>query len=182
MDLLELIKNWQQEAIQIVPPEGAEIFQAQGGVPGAAFFPEGYGLKYPTRESKWPTLMAIGHNFGCMGYRKRLEAWGHEDDKPAWRNLERLLADADLPDDCCYMTNWFVGLMPGGKQVGKFLVRPNQRYEAECRKLLIAQIAGLKPKTILLLGLPVVARGFEIMPDLQPWAGARTGIQWTEAA
>jgi len=124
VNLLDLIRSWQREAIRIVPPEDTGICRARGGVAGAAFFPEGYGLKYPTRDSKWPTLMAIGHNFGCMGYRNRLEARGHEDDKPTWRNLERLLADAGLADDCCYMTNWFIGLSPGEKQVGKFLCKP----------------------------------------------------------
>jgi uracil-DNA glycosylase len=70
------------------------------------------------------------------------------------------------------MTNWFVGLQPGSKQVGEFLSRSDSRYERECQELLIEQIRTLKPQVILLLGLPVVARAYRIIPALRVWAGA----------
>jgi hypothetical protein len=102
---------------------------------------------------------------------------GREDDKATWRNLRRLLANADVSMDSCFMTNWFVGLQPGGKQVGEFLSRPDSRYERECRELLLEQIRLLKPEVILLLGLPVVGRAHRIIPDLNPWADAPN---WSE--
>jgi hypothetical protein len=74
--------------------------------------------------------MAVGHNFGCEDYRDEIDAAGREDDKPTWRNLRRLLADADdVPIESCFMTNWFIGLQPGNKQVGEFLSRSDSRYE-----------------------------------------------------
>ncbi|HEX7423409.1 MAG TPA: hypothetical protein VF311_05925 [Terriglobales bacterium] len=69
------------------------------------------------------------------------------------------------------MTNWFVGLQPGNKQVGDFLVRPSPRYEADCHQLLLEQITTLKPEVILLLGLLCGREGARNMPALRPWAG-----------
>ena len=171
MTLLNRIEHWQQQAARIMPPENTAILPARGGLPGPAFFPEGFGLQSPSSDN-WPIVMAIGHNFGCADYRNVIDAAGREDDKATWRNLRRLLADADVGIESCYMTNWFVGLQPGDKQVGEFLAHPSPRYEAECQQLLLDQIEGLKPSVILLLGLPVVVRGYGIMPALRPWAGA----------
>lgn len=72
------------------------------------------------------------------------------------------------------MTNWFIGLRPGSIHVGGFLPRPDQRYEADCRHLLVKQIGGMRPRVILLLGLDVVSRANEIMPGLEAWAAAKT--------
>jgi uracil-DNA glycosylase len=116
--------------------------------------------------------MAIGHNFGCEAYRNSINDRGHKDDKATWRNLRALLEDAALSIESCFMTNWFIGLLPGNRQVRKFLHAPSPRYESECRGLLLEEIKGLKPKLILLLGLNVVSRAYEIMPSLSPWAGA----------
>jgi uracil-DNA glycosylase len=172
MCILELIRGWQIKAKSILPPEGTNIIASRGGLPGAAFFPEGYGLQNPTADAMWPDIMAVGHNFGCEDYRNEINAAGREDDKATWRNLSRLLADADVPVESCFMTNWFVGLQPGSKQVGEFLSHPDSRYERECSELLLEQIRALKPHVILLLGLPVVGRAHRIMPTLRPWANA----------
>lgn len=170
--LLDLITEWQQQATTVAPPENTRISPARGGLNGPAFFPEGLGLQSLTAHSAWPELMAIGHNFGCEDYRKEIDAAGREDNKPTWRNLRNLLTDAGVAVESCYMTNWFVGLQPGSTQVGDFLLRPDPRYETECRQLLLKQIGGLRPRTILLLGLDVVSRAHEIMPSLEIWAGA----------
>jgi uracil-DNA glycosylase len=172
LPLIELITRWQQQATRIAPPEDTGLLPARGGLPGPAFFPEGLGLQSPTADAPWPKLMAIGHNFGSENYRNEIAPAGREEDKTTWRNLRNLLRDADVPIDSCFMTNWFVGLQPGNKQVGDFLVRPCLRYEADCRELLLEQITTLKPKVILLLGLPVVVRVHEIMSALRPWAAA----------
>jgi hypothetical protein len=172
MNVLEVIGGWQMKAKSITPPQGTGILPARCGLPGTAFFPEGLGLQNPTADALWPNIMAVGHNFGCEDYRNEINAAGREDDKATWRNLCRLLTAADVPIESCFMTNWFVGLQPGSKQVGEFLSRPDSRYERECSELLLEQIRTLKPHVILLLGLPVVGRAHRIMPTLQPWADA----------
>jgi hypothetical protein len=174
MNLLDIIRGWQMKAKNITPPEGTDIFPARGELTGPAFFPEGLGLQNPTADALWPHIMAIGHNFGCEVYRNSINAAGREDDKATWRNLRQLLADADnVPIESCFMTNWFIGLQPGSKQVGEFLSRSDPRYEGECGELLLEEIRTLKPDLILLLGLPVVRRVHRIMPTLSPWADAR---------
>ena len=172
MDILDVIRNWQLKAKCIAPPEGTDILPSRGGLPGPAFFPEGFGLQNPTAGAIWPHIMAVGHNFGCDDYRKEIDAVGREDDKATWRNLRRLLAEADVPIESCFMTNWFVGLQPGNKQVGEFLYGPDSRYERECSELLVEQMRTLRPEVILLLGLPVVRRAHRIIPVLNPWADA----------
>jgi hypothetical protein len=172
MNIIQVISGWQTKARSIAPPEGTGIRPARCGLPGAAFFPEGFGLQNPTADASWPTVMAIGHNFGCEEYRREITAAGREDDKATWRNLRRLLADADVPIESCFMTNWFVGLQPGDKQVGEFLSRPDSRYERECEALLLEQVRMLRPEVIFLLGLPVVSRAHLIIPALKPWAEA----------
>jgi hypothetical protein len=173
MNVLEMVREWQKKAKSITPPEGTGILPARGGLPGPAFFPEGSGLQNPTADAVWPHIMAVGHNFGCEDYRNEINAAGREDDKPTWRNLRQLLVDAaEVPIESCFMTNWFVGLQPGNKQVGEFLSRADSRFERECGELLLDQIRTLKPGIILLLGLPVVGRAYRIMPILRPWADA----------
>jgi hypothetical protein len=172
MNILQAIRGWQIKAKNITPPQGTGILPARCGLPGAAFFLEGLGLQSPTSDALSPGIMAIGHNFGCEDYRNEIDAAGREDDKATWRNLRRLLADAKVPIESCFMTNWFVGLQPGNKQVGEFLSRPDLRYERECRELLLEEIRTLKPHVILLLGLPVVGRAHRIMPSLRPWGDA----------
>jgi len=106
MTLLNRIEHWQQKAARIMPPENTAILPARGGLPGPAFFPEGFGLQNPSSEN-WPTVMAIGHNFGCNDYRNEIDAAGREDDKATWRRrgdqllkmVERLIKGRPLTLD-----------------------------------------------------------------------------------
>jgi hypothetical protein len=178
MTLVEAIAEWQQEALSIQPPPGTGHLPAIGGLPGPAFFPEGYGLSHPIRpENARPTVMAIGHNFGCEIYRQEIGPAGREDDKATWRNLDRILRDAGCSPDQCFRTNWFVGLLPGDKQVGRFLLRSDPKYEQACRSLLFKQIQFFRPAVILLLGPEVASRAYQIIPALVPW---RDAGRWTD--
>lgn len=173
MTLVEAIAVWQREALSILPPSGTDRLPAVGGLPGPAFFPEGMGLSHPIPpDDRRPTIMAIGHNFGCADYREDIGSAGREDDKATWRNLDALLLKAGFNPVQCFRTNWFIGLLPGGKQVGRFLLRSDPGYEQACRQLLIKQIQFLQPTAILLLGPEVAGRACEIMPALAPWRDA----------
>src|ERR1035437_5537460 len=111
MTLVEVIAEWQKEALSIQPPSGTGRLSAIGGLSGPAFFPEGYGLSDPIRpENARPTIMAIGHNFGCATYREEIGPAGREDDKATWHNLDALLLKAGSSPARCFRTNWFIGL------------------------------------------------------------------------
>lgn len=173
MTLIEAITDWQHEAMKIRPPMGTDRLPAVGGLPGPAFFPEGLGLSHPIPpDDQRPTILAIGHNFGCAEYREKIGPAGREDDKATWRNLDTLLLKAGADPEQCFRTNWFIGLLPGEKQVGRFLRNPDPAYEQACRQLLIKQIQFLHPKAIVLLGPEVASRAYQIMPALEPWLGA----------
>ena|ERR1035441_1630680 len=125
MTLLEAIAVWQHEALNIPPPSGTDRLPAVGGLPGPAFFPEGTGLSHPIPpDDRRPTIIAIGHNFGCASYREDIRSAGREDDKATWRNFDALLLKAGADPAQCFRTNWFIGLLPGAKQVGRFLSKP----------------------------------------------------------
>jgi uracil-DNA glycosylase len=178
MNLLQAISIWQREAIRIPPASGSDRLSAVGGLPGPDFFPEGFGLSHSfDRRNIIPNIMAIGHNFGCAAYWEEIESTGREDDKATWRNLDGLLRKAGASPEQCFRTNWFVGLLPGEKQTGRFLLKPDPAYEQACRSLLIKQIQFLQPIVILLLGPEVAHRAYQIMPALEPWRNANSWIE-----
>jgi hypothetical protein len=120
MSLIASIARWQEEALAIAPPSGTELLPAVGGLPGPAFFPEGFGLSHTAQgRNVYPTIIAIGHNFGCQEYRNEIQSAGREDDKATWRNLDALLIQAGTDPSQCFRTNWFIGLLPGGNQTGR---------------------------------------------------------------
>jgi hypothetical protein len=177
MSLLGSIAQWQREALKIAPPSDTNLLPAVGGLPGPAFFPEGFGLSESVlRLNGHPTIIAIGHNFGSQEYRNDIQPAGREDDKATWRNLDVLLLQAGSNPSQCFRTNWFVGLLPGGKQTGRFLRKPDYEYEQACLTLLVKQIQEIKPTAILLLGPEVASRAGSLIPALAPWQGAKRWI------
>jgi hypothetical protein len=145
-----------------------------GGLPGPAFFPEGFGLNHVAMvRNDHPTIIAIRHNFGCQKYRNEIQSAGREDDKATWRNLDALLLQAGSNPAHCFRTNWFIGLLPGSIQIGRFLRKPDHDYERACLSLLVKLI---KPTAILLLGPEVTSRAASLIPALAAWRGAERWI------
>jgi hypothetical protein len=175
--LIRGIAELQQLAIKIKPSSETGLLPARGGLAGPAFFPEGLGLcESVLRGGAAPTVMAIGHNFGCSKYRDEIQVPSREDDKATWRNLDRLLLQAGSQPEFCFRTNWFVGLLPGNVQTGKFLKRPDSHYEDACNRLLIEQIKLIRPKLILILGPEVAGRAYQVFPKLIAWRHAKSWI------
>lgn len=144
-DFLTLVRSWQQKALAIRPPIYEELQRspARGGLLGPAFFPEGLGLP-DVSQTKIPDIVVIGHNFGCVTYRDGL-TYGEEHVK-TWLGLKWLFGKAKVPFLSCYLTNWFIGLLPGEEQEGPFLLEPNPAYETACKGLLIEQITVIRPR------------------------------------
>ena len=161
----------------IEPPSGTDRRPAVGGLPGPAFFPEGFGLsRTALGRDDHPTIIAIGHNLGCQEYRQEIQPAGREDDRATWRNLDALLNRAGADPSQCFRTNWFIGLLPGTKQTGRFLRKPDHDYEQACLALLVEQIREIRPVAILLLGPEVASRAHTLIPALAPWRGAERWI------
>lgn len=183
MKFLEALEQLQHEAIRIQPPSGSDRLTAVGGMSGPAFFPEGFGLTDAARRSgEVPVIAAIGHNFGSEEYRRQIEPAGREDSEATWRNLDNLLRDAGSNPDKCFRTNWFVGLLPGEKQTGVFLRKPDARYEQACLTLLIKELIAIRPTAILLLGPEVASRAYSLIPALLPWKGAKNWVDIDRSA
>lgn len=172
--LVAQLRRLQERAQQIVPPPGRGIAPARGGLRGPAFFPEGFGLtESALHGGQPPEVMVIGHNFGCVDYRERIEGSSREDDKQTWANLDRLLQQSGVDASAVFRTNWFVGLIQEKRQTGKFLRRPHVDYERHCCDLLREQIRLVKPKALLVLGTEVASRCHELAPALSSWKGAK---------
>lgn len=177
MTFIETLIDLQHEAVRIQPPADTDRLPAVGGLPGPAFFPEGFGLTDAARRSgEPPVILAIGHNFGCEKYRRQIDAAGREDGEATWRNLDTLLRDAGSHPDKCFRTNWFIGLLPGEKQTGVFLRNSDAQYEQACLTLLIKQLVAIRPTSILLLGPEVASRANALIPALSPWKGAQKWV------
>jgi hypothetical protein len=177
MSLLGSIAQWQREALKIAPPSETNLLPAVGGLPSPSFFPEEFGLSESAMcQNDRPTIIAVGHNFGCQEYRTEIQSAGREDDKATWRNLDTLLLEAGSNPSQCFRTNWFVGLLAGSKQIGRFLRKSNYEFEQTCPSLLVKQIREIKPTAILLLGPEVVGRADNLIPALAPWQGAKRWI------
>lgn len=179
-DFLSLVRKWQERALALRPPVAkgfAEDLQRRppmGDLHGPAFFPEGLGL-IDNSTAEVPGIVIVGHNFGCVTYRQGL-SYGEEHGR-TWLGLKWLFQKAEVPFVSCYLTNWFIGLLPGDKQEGPFLLEPDNDYENACVELLLEQLTAIRPRILLLLGRHVVQRAHVIMPRLTNWSAATT---WTE--
>ena len=125
MTLVETIAAWQMEALSIQPPLGSGLLPAVGGLPGPAFFPEGFGLSHPILpEHPAPTIMAVGHNFGCAQYREGIGPAGREDDKATWRNLDACCAMPTVPPRGVFGRTGLLGCFLATSKQASFCVNP----------------------------------------------------------
>jgi uracil-DNA glycosylase len=160
-------------------PAGVRAIDEGRRVPGTAFFPSGNGLwdhagflpPLPQRP-----LMLLGHNFGDVEALKEAAKRGMEDlSGPTWRNLLRLLADADVSPHRCFFTNALMGLKDDGKGcTGKLSDDPD--YRQRCRDFLGYQIEVLRPGCILALGDDAKDMLERLSPEVAAaWRGPRGG-------
>jgi hypothetical protein len=147
-------------------------------IAGTAFFPGGNGLWMEEVEPSFPVggIMVLGHDFhSVVEYEGSLNR-GKEDLKaPTWRNLLKLLEDAEVPREQCFFTNFFMGLRAGTATTGVFPGRKDARFVAECSAFFLTQLRHMKPRGILVLGSEVPSLIAPLAPQLSPWIGACLG-------
>lgn len=160
-------------------PAGVRPIDESRRVPRTAFFPGGNGLWDP--DGSRPSLpqrplMLLGHNFGDVAAMEDAAQRGMEDlSGPTWRNLLRLLADADVSPHRCFYTNALMGLKDdGGGNVGA--LSDDGVYRQRCCDFLEYQIEVLQPGCILALGADAQQMLVRLSPDIAAvWCGPRGG-------
>lgn len=122
-----------------------------------AFFPGGRGLWMEDGENDFSLeILILGQDFSTVDYHKELLLnKGKKDiDFPTWRNLIKLFkVDAGIDLNYCFFSNVFMELRSGGKMTGKFSGFKDAEYVKRSVDNLLFQIATIKPKVIITLGM-----------------------------
>lgn len=124
-----------------------------------AFFPGGRGLWLEDGENDLSLeILVLGQDFSTVDYHKNLllnkEKEREDIDFPTWRNLIKLLkVDAEIDLKHCFFSNVFMDLRSGGKMTGKFPGFKDAEYVKRSVDNLLFQIATIKPKVIITLGM-----------------------------
>jgi uracil-DNA glycosylase len=150
-------------------------------IAGRAFFPGGAGLFTATRNNPLPpmparSVMLVGHNFDSEeSYRESLARGEESISGGTWRQLLSVLRDAHVSPEECFFTNAIMGLMPRGVSVGTSPGFRDHSLSARCAQFLQLQIAVVKPRAVVTLGL----EAFHIYRDALSAPAARTPtVDW----
>jgi hypothetical protein len=135
-------------------------------LPGTAAFAASAGLHREPGSHVLPPfpyggLMIIGHNLDSKdGYDvRRASGISHGDEVPGtplmstWRGLYRLLGEAGVDRNEFFFTNVYAGLKEG-RPTGEFTAHPAAGFRGWCRDFLRRQVAVMRPRAVLILGVP----------------------------
>lgn len=96
--------------------------------------------------------MILGHDQdSSKGFEETIMK-GEEVYSPTWRNLRKLLDEANIDEKDCFFTNCLMGIRIHGKSTGKSPGLNYNTYVDECLEFLKIQITLQEPKAIVCLG------------------------------
>jgi hypothetical protein len=157
-------------------PDG--VLPVPTAIQGTAFFPGGHGLWMEDGEPTFPEggIMVLGHDFHSVTEYVRSRERGKEDlNAPTWRNLRRLLTEAEVPLQHCFFTNFFMGLREGEATTGPFPGRKDLDFVQRCAAFFLHQLRAQQPRAVVVLGSEVPSLIAPLAPQLSPWRDARIG-------
>jgi len=138
-------------------PEG-KMIRISERIGGTAFFPGGYGLWGTQSNQLLPPMpvggvMVLGHNFDCeKNFKESLNHQGENLTKGTWYHLLLLLEEVEIPKERCFFTNFYMGLKPGDKAMGRLLAAKDNNFVRCCQEFLCEQFRVMQPKVVLILG------------------------------
>ncbi len=151
-------------------------------IPGRAFFPGGAGLFRSTKANLLPPMpqrpiMLVGHNFDSeTGYAESLAGGEETISTGTWRNLLKVLGDAEINPADCFFTNAIMGLIPGDKNTGESPGFLDPSFRGRCAEYLRFQIDTIRPRAVVTMGLEAFAVVREAIPAIR---GERRLVQWS---
>lgn len=176
---------WAEHAYPGDQPLG--VLPVPEAIQGTAFFPGGYGLFVSSPRGELPSfpfggVMVLGHDFHSeVEYRRSRERNGESYSQPTWRNILKLFAQAAIPTDECFFTNFFMGLRQGTITTGVFPGSKSKPYVEHCRRFLLRQLEVQRPRLLLTLGVHTPHLVAPMSPELAPWR-IRQGLKHLDAS
>ncbi|TWI44868.1 uracil DNA glycosylase superfamily protein [Pseudoduganella flava] len=167
-DLTSYLFN-KQANISAWPPELEPVAEM---VRGTAFFPGGSGFWEPEQEQGLPDVMVVGQDFSTKSeHQAMLAGLASDVDSATWRNFLKLAKAASLDLQSCFFTNAIMGLRKGGSCTGPNpgYVRRNKDFVAATHDFLLEQVQVVRPRLIVILGLPAARVFAAIAADLASW-------------
>lgn len=158
-------------------PDGVEPVPQP--ISGLAFFPGGWGLWGAHADEPMPAMpvggvMVLGHDFHSRsGYDRSFGLGGEPVTLPTWRNLLKVLEEANIPPERCFFTNLYMGLRSGDKTTGVFPGASDDQFRRHCQDFLVKQLSVQRPRLVITLGMrvpPVIA---EMSDQLTSWVTGR---------
>jgi hypothetical protein len=123
-----------------------------------AFFPGGLGLWMEERAvlNEFPTaqIMVVGPDFNTVATYECARALKSEvGSSRTWQNLRRIFELFNIPLQCCFFTNVYMGLRAIGRETGRFPGARDPAFVDRCINFFRRQMVVARPKLILTLGL-----------------------------
>lgn len=143
----------------------------RGEIAGVAFFPGGNGTFDNSTSLAGKPVMILGQdfdteaNFDAAKRNKGESLTGNA----TWRNLLKLLQEADISPEACFFTNAIMGVRKAGKNTGKSPGFKDPAFLQECRRFFLEQLVLQQPQLVLALGLQVAAFLAPLAPELANW-------------
>lgn len=166
-------------AVEPVPP----AVRVPAPLTGVAFFPGGFGLWVPPKESDDESVLrrpvfVLLNNFGSEGYwRSCNESSLRGEDVSApgtWLGLRTRLRQWGISEHDCFFSNAYVGLLPGNpKSLEENLPgMSDRRFQLECECALKKQLSVVRPRIVLAMGRPAIEMLGRIAESPSGWANS----------
>jgi uracil-DNA glycosylase len=141
-----------------IPPYPPGVVAVPEPIERTAFFPGGLGLWMEERSASsqlsMGQIMVVGQDFNTVAAYNCARLLGSEvDSSRTWQNLRRVLAQFNVPLECCFFTNVYMGLRAGGPETGRFPGVRDAAFVDRCIGFFTRQITFVRPKLVLTLGL-----------------------------
>ncbi len=146
----------------LVSSYGENAIRPVGRIDGTGFFPGGIGLwrgdlPHGTAPDIFPKniVVFLGNNFGMV---KDLDGCVHRGverlNVGAWKYLLEYQQVAGISPCDSFYTNVFTGLHPNSKKSNSGRMEAGKVFEHQCRTFLVKQIEIVRPKLVVILGVP----------------------------
>jgi len=158
-----------------IEPLPASLVPVSEMLEQTAFFPGGCGLWLDSAIERFPDIMVVGQDFSTFEeHRNMLLGNGRDLDTATWRNFRPFAAESGLDLHRCFFTNALMGLRASGSSLGAnpAYKKRNQDFVARSHAFLQMQVAVIRPKLILVLGLPAARVFSACSAELAVWANA----------
>lgn len=135
----------------------AGVVPVPAPITGTAFFPGGLG--YYVGEPGECDVMVVGQDFNtkakyCIARREGSEMKSSQ----SMKNLVKVFEKLELSLGRCFFTNFYMGLRADGPETGPFPGGRDAAFTRRCAEFFRRQMASVKPRIIVTLGLAPLQR------------------------